>query len=110
MCGRKAASQNKELPDQFWKKDKNNSEWNQYFVRQMRYAINLIKHYGEKIVLSSVDENRCIYSLANDQFEDFCSTKKRDWDLLSKTKPTEIIVPLMSANRFTNTKNKLNSL
>lgn len=108
MCGRRAKAMGVELPNKFWEKSKNNTEWNTYFIRQTRYAVNLIKQYGEATAMAAVRANPCIYSLANDQFEDFCQLNSEKYN--AKQQKTELInVTSNPSKRFT-TKNKLSSL
>lgn len=108
MCGRKAKSMDIELPNRFWEKNQANIMWTQYFSRQTRYAVNLIKQYGEATVMAAVTANPCVYSLANDQFEDFCNLNAGKYN--APQQKTELTKSSSNKNSRFTPKSKLSSL
>lgn len=109
ICSRRAKADNIELPDQFWLKGKMNANvWCNYFARQSRHAINLIKRYGEANVIDAIRNNPCIYSLGNDHLEMYC---EQNAEKFNKPKEKTVLVSSKSVpqKRF-KPKNKLSNL
>lgn len=88
LCERKAKLEKKELPIQFWKL----KEWSQFYRSQVNIVNELIKKYGEEVVILAARNPKAsyLYSLRAPSFKSLLIEAQKIVETQQKLRETSI--------------------